>query len=304
MKAKTAKAEEQYQTIFENANEGIFRSTINGNIIMANQALAEIFGYSSPEEMVNEDPDIDEMYVYQGQRKKLLLTLEKQGSVAGFEAQMYMRDGQIIDVSINSYVTRDEKGNILYLDGMLADITSRKKTEEMRIARDAAESANQAKSEFLANMSHEIRTPMNGIIGMTGLLLDTEQKHEQRDFTETIRTSADALLAIINDILDFSNETGDDKLHQNFFLKKVEVGIKVVLDHIYFETGKAVLRPESEDALNQVLRFLQNNPSIRLEISGHTDNTGSLRINQTRSRDRASAVVNYLHAKGIPQEML
>ena len=106
------------------------------------------------------------------------------------------------------------------------------------------------------------------------------------------------------DILDFSNETGDDKLQRNFFLKKVEVGIKVVLDHIYFETGKAVLRPESEDALNQVLRFLQNNPSIRLEISGHTDNTGSLRINQKLSRERASAVVNYLVGKGIPQEML
>jgi tetratricopeptide (TPR) repeat protein len=106
------------------------------------------------------------------------------------------------------------------------------------------------------------------------------------------------------DILDFSNETGDDKLHRNFFLKKVEVGIKVVLDHIYFETGKAVLRPKSEDALNQVLRFLQNNPSIKLEISGHTDNTGSLRINQKLSRDRASAVVSYLHGKGIPQEKL
>ena len=106
------------------------------------------------------------------------------------------------------------------------------------------------------------------------------------------------------DILDFSNETGDDKLHRNFFLKKVEVGIKVVLDHIFFETGKAILRPESEDALNQVLRFLQNNPSIRLEISGHTDNTGSLRINQKLSRDRASAVVNYLVGKGIPQEKL
>ena len=106
------------------------------------------------------------------------------------------------------------------------------------------------------------------------------------------------------DILDYSLETGDVKLQQNFFLKKVEVGIKVVLDNIYFETGKAILRPESEDALNQVLRFLQNNPSIRLEISGHTDNTGSLRINQKLSRDRASAVVNYLVGKGIPQEML
>lgn len=88
------------------------------------------------------------------------------------------------------------------LEKLLAE--RRRAAEELRRAKEAAEAASRAKSEFLANVSHEVRTPMNGIIGMTELALQTELSREQREYLETVRSSADALLTVINDLLDFS----------------------------------------------------------------------------------------------------
>ena len=103
-------------------------------------------------------------------------------------------------------------GEVAWLDGVVFDITARKKAErtlaqyaaDVDTARRAAEDAARTKTEFLAVMSHEIRTPLNAIVGMTGLLLERPLDEREQDYVETIRLSSDALLAVINDILDFS----------------------------------------------------------------------------------------------------
>jgi PAS domain S-box-containing protein len=195
-------SEAKFRELFDHAPVGYHELDKEGRIVRANLTEQLMLGYTADElkgryawELVQE-PD---------SAASIAAKLSGQMPLHPVERTFRLKDGTTLPMLVKDQLIYDAEGQVAGIRSTVQDISERKQLEaDLKQAHDAAIESARLKSEFLANMSHEIRTPMNGIIGMTGLLLDTEINEEQREFAEIIRTSGDSLLTIINDILDFS----------------------------------------------------------------------------------------------------
>jgi PAS domain S-box-containing protein len=171
-------AEQKYRDIFENAGEGIFQSTPDGRYIAANPALARMYRFASPEELIHSRQDISQqVYVDPTRREEFKRQLEEQGSVRGFEHEVFRNDGSRLWISVNARTVRDEQGAIQYYEGTAQDITERKAAEEKIKAsseqlRALSARLQSAREEEGARIAREIHDELGG--ALTSLRWDLE----------------------------------------------------------------------------------------------------------------------------------
>ncbi|MEM6708581.1 MAG: histidine kinase dimerization/phospho-acceptor domain-containing protein, partial [Pseudomonadota bacterium] len=195
---------DEYQALYENAIEGLFRISPDGVLVRSNPTLAKILGFDNNDQLQHEYRDLlDRVFYRREEATQFLSLLEERRLVSGFEAEGVSQSGRVFWMSLTAQMnSQPDQGE--FIDGSLVDISERKQRELADKQRQIAEEATKAKSEFLANMSHEIRTPMNAILGFSKLALESNLDRKQHEYLTSIRNAAENLLNLVSDVLDFS----------------------------------------------------------------------------------------------------
>ncbi len=266
--SRRSESDQNFRRIFEQASWGVFQTSPAGKYILANTALAAIYGYDSPEALVAEVADIGrDVYVDPGRRDLFIRQVREHGYLAGFESQIRRRDGRIIWISESCREVRDASGELMLYEGTVEDISARKQTEaDLFAARALAEQSSKAKTIFLANMSHELRTPLNAILGFSELM---EQElygplgdARYVEFVGDILRSGRQLLEIIGNILDIA---------------KMEAG-ELALD--VQDTDLSEIMRASEWLIAEMARQRGITLDARIPTSGAMVNVDSTRLRQ------------------------
>ncbi len=185
-------AEEKYRNIFENSVLGIFQTTPDGRFLSANHSAARIHGYDSPEELMKTVTDIGQFYVSQERRAEFNLSMREQGFVEGFEVEMKRKDGSINWVSLSTRAVRDDRGNTIYCEGTLEDITERKRIESELQQSQKME----AIGTLAGGVAHDFNNLLMGIQGYTSLMLfkmnsGDEHYEKLKNVEQLVRSGAD-----------------------------------------------------------------------------------------------------------------
>jgi two-component system sensor histidine kinase/response regulator len=213
-----ADSEELFASFVENSPAMVYIKDAEGRYLRVNRVCEEIQGCAAPQLIGRREREVKGLK-FQLELERMEAEVLRTGKSRRVLEEYRLPGGETVHWRVLRFPLRLSSGKML-LGAIGVDVTRAVRAEQaLQEARDGALQSARLKSEFLANMSHELRTPMNGIIGMSGLLLDTELNARQRDFAQTIAGSADALLTILNDVLDFS---------------KIEAGM-LEFEHIGFE---------------------------------------------------------------------
>ncbi len=198
------KAEEKYRSIFENSMEGIFQTTAEGRFITANPALARMYGYDSPEELISSVTNIGTQLYYDPKRRlEFLAELKKEGSIRGFEVKARRKNGEVFWLSVNAKIIRDEKGKIKYYEGMLQEITDRKKLEEQLKHSQKME----AIGTLAGGVAHDFNNILTVIMGYAHLmLLNIKSEHPMRQYISHIIAASEKASSLTNSLLAFSRK--------------------------------------------------------------------------------------------------
>ncbi|HLP24206.1 MAG TPA: PAS domain-containing protein, partial [Acidobacteriota bacterium] len=302
------------RTLLANSSDAIYFKDRESRFLRVSRVLSERFGLARAADAIGKT-DFDYFSREHAQSAfddEQAIVRTGQGIVGKIEKETWP-DGRVTWGLTTKMPLVNDAGEIVGTFGITKDITQLKDTERaLAEARDAALASARAKSEFLANMSHEIRTPMNGVIGMTGLLLDTDLNPVQREFAETIRNSAETLLTILNDILDFSKMEAGKLLFETLDFDLVET-IEGTLDML----AERALRKNIElacDVSPDVPRYLRGDPGrlrqILVNLIGNgikfTDR-GEVVVRVTREDETAHDALIGISVRdtgiGIPKEI-